>query len=415
MEITILNKKFQIIVFFLILQSLFVYSQNDFITYWYGIDSTDLTARNYSNKDADFNVCALIEIKTDVPIVAYGDICWKFQFYSKLFIFVPAVENYSFEIRKFGSFTRFKYTVPETLQPGMVYSMYVTTDSIIAQKEKENQKAELPLKNPDKRVYSQFFNYFLEPDTTGNMVLIEGGYMDYIQEHLKHVKTRWLSYYDVIKEKKTKYIPSFYMCKYEVTNIEFLAFLNDYKSQTVKNGTDSGRIIIYKTDEKYKGQFDRSLDLKDSVWRIVKGYEQHPVTDVSWFGAREYCRWLSKKTGKKYRIPSKHEWEYAARGGKHDSTIYFGTNNKEEISVYRWTNIIKVKQVGLKKPNILGLHDMGGNAMEWCLDSPLRAKIFRVLKGGCFKVSESKITYDDSSTPATCRINTGFRIMCEAD
>lgn len=95
----------------------------------------------------------------------------------------------------------------------------------------------------------------------------------------------------------------------------------------------------------------------------------HPVMCMSHHCAMEYCRWLSAKTGKIYRLPTEAEWEYAARAGT--KTAYFFGNDPKQLLEYAWIDDNadeKTHKVGTRKPNPWGLHDMYGNVMEWCLD-----------------------------------------------
>jgi formylglycine-generating enzyme required for sulfatase activity len=99
------------------------------------------------------------------------------------------------------------------------------------------------------------------------------------------------------------------------------------------------------------------------------GREGHPVLCISHHTAMQYCRWLSLKTGKVYRLPTEAEWEYAARAGT--KTAYFFGDDPEKLGDYAWfagNSDEKTHDVGTKKPNPWGLHDMYGNVMEWCVD-----------------------------------------------
>ena len=81
----------------------------------------------------------------------------------------------------------------------------------------------------------------------------------------------------------------------------------------------------------------------------------------------EYCRWLSEKTGKAYRLPTEAEWEWACRAGTDDRATIRPSSTTTPGT--RRTPTTRPHQVGKKKPNAWGLHDMHGNVAEWCLDA----------------------------------------------
>lgn len=93
-----------------------------------------------------------------------------------------------------------------------------------------------------------------------------------------------------------------------------------------------------------------------------------PIENISWDDAQKYIQKLNQKTGKKYRLPSEAEWEYAARGGSTSS--YPWGDNVSELTLHAWSkaNAENTNNVGLKKPNSFGLHDMIGNVSEWTQD-----------------------------------------------
>jgi len=114
--------------------------------------------------------------------------------------------------------------------------------------------------------------------------------------------------------------------------------------------------------------------------------DNDPVGCVSWVDAQAYLAWLSQKTGKKYRLPTEAEWEYAARAGSTTSRFWgdspddacewantFDISAKEKYP-FTWTwaacrdNYADLAPVGKFKPNAFGLHDMIGNVWEWVED-----------------------------------------------
>jgi formylglycine-generating enzyme required for sulfatase activity len=107
--------------------------------------------------------------------------------------------------------------------------------------------------------------------------------------------------------------------------------------------------------------------------------DELPVEQVSWYEAMEFCKRLSKKTAREYRLPSEAEWEYAARAGE-TGAFAFGETITPEIVNYNGdypyagvaagTNRKRTLAVGsLGVANAFGLYDMHGNVEEWCLDN----------------------------------------------
>ena len=133
------------------------------------------------------------------------------------------------------------------------------------------------------------------------------------------------------------------------------------------------------------------------------GTGRRPVINVSWNDAKEYLAWLSKHTGKTYRLPSEAEWEYAARAGT--DTRYFwgddiGTNNAVCIGCGSQWDVIQTAPVGSFAGNRFGLHDMHGNVWQWVEDclNPIPdgvagtySCVIRVLRGGSWMVIPERL------------------------
>jgi formylglycine-generating enzyme required for sulfatase activity len=150
------------------------------------------------------------------------------------------------------------------------------------------------------------------------------------------------------------------------------------------------------------------------------------VIHVSWNDAVAYCEWLSEKTGKKYRLPTEAEWEYAVRGGQKSKHYkYAGGDELSELAWYNENSGSKTHPVGGKKANELGLYDMSGNVWEWCQDwygdyssasqtNPTGASTGtrRVLRGGSWGYPDwnCRVSYRYFNSPTYRNINLGFRL-----
>ena len=122
------------------------------------------------------------------------------------------------------------------------------------------------------------------------------------------------------------------------------------------------------TNDQYE-QFDpshRALRGKDGLSRD----DDEPAVFVSWHEATAFCRWLSRKEGRPYRLPSEAEWEYACRAGT--ATAYHAGDDLPQVyhknQALTEQPIPVVLHVARTPPNAWGLYDMHGNVEEWCLD-----------------------------------------------
>ena len=146
------------------------------------------------------------------------------------------------------------------------------------------------------------------------------------------------------------YVDAFYMDKYEVTNAQYAAFLNAKGKHT-----ESGKTWLN------IGGARTRIEYVAGVYRAKGGYENHPVTYVSWYGAVAYSKWKGK------RLPTEAEWEKAARGNLSGQKYPWGNSIDRNKANYN-DHIDDTTAVGTYTANGYGLYDMAGNVWEWCLD-----------------------------------------------
>jgi serine/threonine protein kinase len=142
-----------------------------------------------------------------------------------------------------------------------------------------------------------------------------------------------------------------------------------------------------------------------------------PVQNVTWGEAVEFCRRLSARDGRKYRLPTGAEWEYACRAGS--SGDYADPGNLDEMAWYAGNSDGIVHAVGTKSPNPWGLFDMHGNVAEWCADDPASAGRhpieLHVSRGGSVQESPEKCQSNASEMhfDSVRRSDIGFRVLLE--
>lgn len=189
----------------------------------------------------------------------------------------------------------------------------------------------------------------------------------------------------------------FYMSKYEITNAQFAAFLNDIKApapefdggcyvdwQPTGYTSLSSRKFCCDYTMRDGGKYPYGLTYANGEWVSAQGYENHPAVYISWFGADAYCTWAGGS------LPTEAQWEYAARGGRSVELpfgIGDGTKMIKDMACFLFSGYYDMAQggyvedkslnevyepgtaeVGSFEPNDFGLYDMHGNAYEYCLD-----------------------------------------------
>jgi formylglycine-generating enzyme required for sulfatase activity len=152
--------------------------------------------------------------------------------------------------------------------------------------------------------------------------------------------------------------------------------------------------------------------------------DRRPVEQVSWNEAMEFCRKASELTGRKFRLPTEAEWEYACRAG---TTTAYNTGSVLGPNQANYQSV-ETRVVGSYSPNAWGFYEMHGNVWEWCSDwfgdypnsSVSDPKgpgngTYRVLRGGCW-INDARLcrsAFRDWDAPGFRSSNVGFRVALD--
>ncbi len=209
-------------------------------------------------------------------------------------------------------------------------------------------------------------------------------------------------------------LDGFWIGKYEITNEEYTEFVTDARYKTIAErkprpedfpeippeefkNIKAGSIVFTPPDEDIPVERLKAHNAFLAWWKYVPGASwrfpegpqkegvksraKHPVVHIAWYDAQEYCKWLTRKTGIKHRLPTEAEWEYAARGGLKGKEYAWGDEQEPEGQMMAniWQGRFPKENtkkdgyyttapVGKFPPNGYGLFDVGGNVWEWCSD-----------------------------------------------
>lgn len=154
---------------------------------------------------------------------------------------------------------------------------------------------------------------------------------------------------------------------------------------------------------------------------VDERYNKFPVETVSWNDCNRFVTKLNEMTGKKFKLPTEEEWEFAARGGNYSKGYkYAGSNDPSEVA-WQMTSLENVTSpVGKKRANELGIYDMSGNVWEWCSNSwyyyteeMLFDGIDKVKRGGTWSLYSNycRIAVRGSNTADVRNMEEGLRLV----
>lgn len=246
---------------------------------------------------------------------------------------------------------------------------------------------------------------------------------------------------EALPKHSVKLTTEFWMSEFEITNEQYITFLNDSETSVrLKDGIISGDYNHDGVDEVWLKIKPISLGYIESNITIKEENKDHPVIEVSWYGAMAYCRWLSANQTGTYRLPTDAEWEFAVRGNQSNdvgiivytrypwglstySDVYANVFGKTGIDTF--ASAAPIGQFVLGK-TLLGLQDTIGNTAEWCFDTfsnyDSGDKIDpsgpdttgnKVYRGGSWADPASQISVSNRSglDPSKTSATIGFRVV----
>ena len=175
------------------------------------------------------------------------------------------------------------------------------------------------------------------------------------------------------------------------------------------------------TSKQLDGYYIGKFEVTQGQWAKVMGTnpasfkkgDNYPVENVSWEDATAFCEELSRRTGKKYCLPTRDQWRYAERDGNRNSdSKYSGSSSVDVVAWYDGNSGGSTHPVGTKRDNLLGIYDMNGNVSEWCRDYESGSK-YRPYFGGDWTKSAGLCTLGFDSPFYDRSSNIGFRVVCE--
>ena len=224
--------------------------------------------------------------------------------------------------------------------------------------------------------------------------------------------------FDNETQHKVTLTKDFWMSSYTITNDQYATFLNakEIGSPAEAEVESYGKqMLLYSSS----GNYNWGLNWNAGRWEPASGYKEHPVVNVTWWGAVAYAKWVGGS------LPTEAQWEYACRAGS-ETAYSFGTSG---FGDYGWFLTGGTEAVGKKLPNKWGLYDMHGNVNEWCTDwyddkygnsnadatDPIGVVEgdYRVLRGGDWSngAQYSRSAFRGYDTPDGTNASVGFRVI----
>ena len=236
-------------------------------------------------------------------------------------------------------------------------------------------------------------------------------------------------------ESKRNYIQKFTVngVSFTMIKVENGTFKMGYASEIAQYRYIVGANVIphqVKLSDYYIGETEVTQELWQAVMGSNPSYNlgpQRPVENVSWNDCQKFIKKLNQLTGRKFRLPTEAEWEFAARGGnKSEDHIFSGSNDIDEVAWYKNNSEKRSQNVKTKLDNELGIHDMSGNVYEWCQDwygtyntnpqtNPKGASQSyrgRVLRGGSYNIEGNCLVFERSFNKTDKKLSdVGLRLV----